>query len=283
MSAFYFGGSDSSDVDDESLPYPKPLQRSAFLAPDFSPVTYLSTLHDRHQTLEDLRAELRDRSQELSKELLELLNTNYDDFLHLGIRLHGGEEKVESVKVGLLAFQKELEAVRKVISERERETRALLDRRRMLRRQIARGRTMLDLDGRLEDLEHRLRLDPVVKGHQDQDQAAVVTDSDDDDEDEDEEDGGENDFTSVKRLKSLVQDFLYLKRLQDQLRPEQPVVAAQAARVIQLRNTLLLDLHTALKQAVQGANSTDRLLTLMGLYREMNEPLEAVRALKSKS
>ncbi|KAG4441728.1 hypothetical protein IFR05_002807, partial [Cadophora sp. M221] len=98
MSKFYFSGTSgsvSSDDEEDNLPYPEALPRSDFLAPTFSAPAYLSTLSERHQTLEDLRSDLRERSQALSKELLDLVNTNYEQFLSLGSDLKGGEEKVE--------------------------------------------------------------------------------------------------------------------------------------------------------------------------------------------
>jgi len=90
MSRFYFGDSDGSGAElsdndhDSSLPFPKPLSRSPFLAPDFDPATFLSSLSNRHQSLADLRIELRDLSEALNKELLDLVNENYQDFLSLG-------------------------------------------------------------------------------------------------------------------------------------------------------------------------------------------------------
>src|SRR5690348_6722364 len=81
--------SDLDDDDDDDpnspLPFPAALARSDFLAPTFDAAAYLSALHtggpaSRHQTLEDLRAELRDRSAAISAELLELVNANYTAF-----------------------------------------------------------------------------------------------------------------------------------------------------------------------------------------------------------
>ncbi|EOD52989.1 putative conserved oligomeric golgi complex subunit 2 protein [Neofusicoccum parvum UCRNP2] len=97
-----------SDDDDASLPYPAPLPRSAFAIPaaQFSASRYLSTLSHRHQTLGDLRSDLRARSALISRELLDLVNANYADFLSLGQALRGGEERVEEVRVGLLGMRK---------------------------------------------------------------------------------------------------------------------------------------------------------------------------------
>ncbi|RMZ68104.1 hypothetical protein GMOD_00004289 [Pyrenophora seminiperda CCB06] len=136
----------SSAEDDEdnlsTLPFATPLRRSDFLVPDFSPSEYLSTLRNRHQTLEDLRAELRSRSQLLSKELLDLVNSNYQDFLNLGNSLNGGEEKVEEVRVGLLGFRKEVDGLVDVVGSREEEVKKLLGERRDVRRKIETGRRL---------------------------------------------------------------------------------------------------------------------------------------------
>lgn len=82
--------SSDSDNDDAPLPFPVALPRADFLAKDFRPAEYLSALPHRHQTLEDLRAELRERSAAISAELLELVNGNYTAFLSLGNELKGG-------------------------------------------------------------------------------------------------------------------------------------------------------------------------------------------------
>lgn len=83
--------SSTSDDGDAPLPFPTALPRSDFLAADFQPAEYLSSLPQRHQTLEDLRAELRERSSAISAELLELVNNNYTAFLSLGDDLRGGD------------------------------------------------------------------------------------------------------------------------------------------------------------------------------------------------
>ncbi|KAI1538120.1 COG2 multi-domain protein [Pyrenophora tritici-repentis] len=171
MSGFQLGDdsrSASSDEDDEdnlsTLPFATPLRRSDFLVPYFSPSEYLSTLRNRHQTLEDLRAELRSRSQLLSKELLDLVNSNYQDFLNLGNSLHGGEEKVEEVRVGLLGFRKEVDGLMEVVGSREEEVKELLDERRDVRRKIEVGRRLVDYDARLKELEAELMIETA--GHE---------------------------------------------------------------------------------------------------------------------
>lgn len=271
--------SSSSDDDDnlETLPFATPLRRSDFLTPDFTPSTYLSTLHNRHQTLEDLRSELRARSQLLSKELLDLVNSNYQDFLNLGNSLHGGEEKVEEVRVGLLGFRREVVGLKGVVEDREDEVRMLLGQRRDVRGRIEVGRRLVDYDARLKELESDLLIEtsgnePIILGEE-------VSDSDEDEEDEDDEEGGYG--VSVAKLRRNVMQFRLLMELAKGLE-EHPFVAAQESRMLKVRSTLLTDLRTALQQAKSaGANSPGRVVKILRIYADMEESPEAVKVLKS--
>ncbi|OCL02183.1 hypothetical protein AOQ84DRAFT_424177 [Glonium stellatum] len=282
MSRFYFGGSssasDASDSDSDSLPYPTPLQRSDFLAANFSPSAYLSSLHNRHQTLEDLRSELRARSQLLTKELLDLVNSNYQDFLSLGSSLKGGDEKVEEVRVGLLGFKKEIEGVRKSVLGKEEEVQKLVEERINIRKQIAFGRQLLDAESRLSLLEERLMVESAGKSGAAANGDAIEL-SDSETSDEDDETGQ---FMSISKLRKHVHQYLLIRKLSEGIGTDHPFLVSQEPRLIKVRNTLLLDLSTALKQA-KGAGETglDRIMKIMGIYRDMDEATEAIKVLKS--
>src|SRR5580692_11072425 len=142
MSKFYFAGDSGSisSSDEDNLPYPRALARSDFLALDFDALSYLSSLSHRHQTLEDLRLDLRERSQALSKELLDLVNTNYELFLSLGSDLKGGQEKVQDVRVGLLGFKRGVEDLRAKVKGRGLEVEKLLEEKTRASKQISIGR-----------------------------------------------------------------------------------------------------------------------------------------------
>ncbi|EDU44049.1 COG2 domain containing protein [Pyrenophora tritici-repentis] len=285
MSGFQLGDdsrSASSDEDDEdnlsTLPFATPLRRSDFLVPDFSPSEYLSTLRNRHQTLEDLRAELRSRSQLLSKELLDLVNSNYQDFLNLGNSLHGGEEKVEEVRVGLLGFRKEVDGLMEVVGSREEEVKELLDERRDVRRKIEVGRRLVDYDARLKELEAELMIETA--GHETIILREDVSDSDEDeDEDEDEEEEGYG--VSIPKLRRNVLQYRLVLGLEKEL-SEHPFVTAQAPRIAKARSTLLMDLSTALQQAKSaGSSGSGRVIKVMKIYTDMEESAEAVKLLKT--
>lgn len=283
MSKFFFGGgSESHSSDDEdNLPYPAALPRGDFLTKDFDAPTYLSTLADRHQTLEDLRTDLRERSQALSKELLDLVNTNYEQFLSLGSDLKGGEEKVEDVRVGLLGFKRGVEDVRAKVRERKNEVETFLNEKKGIGKEIAFGRKLLELDSRLEDLEDRLVVSSLGRGVDGVDEDSW-SDSEDEEGDEDELTadaviGG----TSARKLRKFVLDYRHIDYLLDSIGREHPFVVAQDSRITRVRNTILLDLNTATKQAAaMGDDGKSRLVNMLSTYREFGASEEAVKLLR---
>jgi conserved oligomeric Golgi complex subunit 2 len=284
MSRFYFdgdSGSISSADDEDNLPYPEALPRSDFLAPNFDATTYLSTLSERHQTLEDLRSELRERSQALSKELLDLVNVNYEQFLSLGSDLRGGEEKVEDVRMGLLGFKRGIEEVRTKVWERGWEVDQLLEEKSRISRQINVGRKLLEADTRLEELEEKLMVSSL--GRSDIGTGEVSWSASEDEDEEDEgviEDRGTG--TSTKKLQSLVQDYRQVEHVRSTIGSHHQYIISQGARMVRARNTLLLDLSTALKQAYTSGNSSkSRLLSILEIYSQMDESAEAIKVLKS--
>lgn len=278
MNKFYFGegsGSVSSDNED-NLPYPEALPRSDFLAPDFDAPNYLSTLSDRHQTLEDLRSDLRERSQALSKELLDLVNTNYEQFLSLGSDLKGGEEKVEDVRVGLLGFKRGVEDVRSKVKERKSEVEGLLAEKKGVSKEIALGRKLLELDARLEELEDKLMVASLGRTVNGAEEEAW---SDSEEEDDELETSGSS-GTSTRKLQRLVVDYRHMEDLTASI-GEHPFIVAQESRMQRVKNTILLDLREALKQAVPtNEEGRTKLIRILSIYRELGADGEAVKVLK---
>ncbi|CZR65381.1 uncharacterized protein PAC_15281 [Phialocephala subalpina] len=282
MNKFYFGGGSGSvsEDDEDNLPYPEALPRSDFLAPDFDAPNYLSTLSERHQTLEDLRSDLRERSQALSKELLDLVNTNYEQFLSLGSDLKGGEEKVEDVRVGLLGFKRGVEDVRGKVRERKLEVEGLLADKKGVSKEIALGRKLLELDARLEELEDRLMVDSLGRNANGAEED-VWSESEDEEEDEDELATDSASGPSTKKLQRLVGDYRQVEHLSTSIGKQHPFIIAQDSRMQRVRNTILLDLNSALKQvASAGEPGRTKLIKILSIYRDLGADGEAVKVLK---
>jgi hypothetical protein len=285
-----FGDSDESgsdfDEDSSSLPFPEPLSRTSFLAPDFDPTTFLSSLTNRHQSLEDLRQELRSLEQLLNKELLDLVNENYQDFLSLGTALRGGEEKVEGVKVGLLSFRRDVQSIRDKVEERRREVEGLLNEKRQLRSNADIGKNLLDYADRVEELEHRLMIEdkssPWEASPNDESDAEsdLYDDGSEQSDDEELEDGTAP--VSLKRLERHVQKYVFLTSIATTVGKDHPFLLAQQPRVSKIKSTVLLDLKTALEQASHVGEKRDaRTMAVLRLYDLMGEDVSAVAALKN--
>jgi hypothetical protein len=259
--------------DEDTLPYPVELARNDFLAPDFDAQTYLSSLRNRHQTLEDLRSDLRQRSQLLNRELLDLVNGNYEEFLSLGGDLKGGEEKVEGVRVGLLGFQREVEGIRKVVRDRARETGELLQEKKGLRKEIVLGRALLEVHERLEEVEEKLGI------------KSKEGDEDDEDDDDDEEDDTSSDLESsayasaAKRLRKQAEQYLLIVCQSSKIGQNHPFLVSLQPRVDEVRKTLILDLSASLRQA-KSSNDRNAVLALSQVFGALDAQSDALKVLK---
>ncbi|KAI1347829.1 oligomeric golgi complex component, COG2-domain-containing protein [Xylaria sp. FL0043] len=265
-----------SDSDSNPLPFPTALPRTDFLAPHFDAPTYLSSLPSRHQTLEDLRSDLRERSAAIATELLELVNSNYASLLGLGDELRGGEDRVEDVRVALLGFRRAVEEVRLRVRERGVEAAGLTRELGVVRGEIEMGRKMLELDDRICALEGRLAIGSMPGEDTDE--------SEEEDDDDEEEEEGEDTLrgSSAAKLTQLAGDYAAIEELADEIGRDAPLVRKMEERMIRCRNTLLLDLNAALKEARRaGVPGRTRLLKLMGIYATLDAQADAVKALKS--
>lgn len=264
---------DDYDDDEDDLPYPSELPRNDFLAPDFDAQTYLSTLRNRHQTLEDLRSDLRSRSQLLSSELVELVNGQYEAFLSLGGDLKGGEEKVEGVRVGVLGFEREVRNLWGSVKERELEVKRLLEEREIVRKDVVLGRGLLEVDERVRELESRMGLaDREDEG-----------DDGEGDEDEDDEDGDVTgvhvEGPSLKRLQRHSRQYIQFERLIERLGPSHPFLIGLQPRIQEIRKTLLLDLAFGLRQA-KAAQAPDAIISIVRMYGDLGAEKESLKVLK---
>jgi len=255
---FYFSASDSgSDLDnddDSSLPFPKPIDRSSFLAPEFDATSFLSSLTSRFQTLEDLQTELRDLSQQLNKELIDLVNDNYQDFLSLGSTLSGGEERIEDIRVGLLGFQRDVRGARDMVERRREDVAQLLERKKEIRRETGVGRALLEIAERADVLEEKLNVGkpktvPPAEGEGNAGaqwsnewlEEATINESDDE-YDSDPRTG------IPPRLKRRTEEFLILKHLMGRHSPHHPFIQAQEGRMRKVHEIILSDLDLAIRR-----------------------------------
>lgn len=214
-------------------------------------------------------------SQSLSKELLDLVNENYQDFLSLGSTLRGGEEKVGEIRVGLLGFQRDLTSVRDNVERRREKVAALVDEKKRTIKQIQVGKSLLEIAERVKHLEASLMIGGTTDGAQ-----GVHGETKDlsDESDKDAEDGG----MALHRLQCHVEQYLILRLQLRRHNPTQPYILNQSDRISRIRSTLYLDLEGALKhcKSVQkdqpeAASRIDRLTELLLSANEPEQPTKA--------
>ena len=182
---------------------------------------------------------------------------------------------MEEVRVGLLGFRKEVETVRGKVAEREEEVGRVLEERREVRKKIEVGRRLVDYEGRLRVLEERLMVGTAGKKEDNDDSE----DSEDDDDDDDDDDGSFG--VSIAKLRRHVEQWRLIRQMEKQV-GEHPFFASQVLRMTKVRNTLLLDLGSALQQAKSaGSQGMNRVVRIMRIYADMEESAEAVKVLKS--
>jgi len=197
--------------------------------------------------------------------------------LTLGSDLQGGEEKVEEVRVGVLGFVKGVGGVKEAVVVRKEVVANLVNEKENIRGERELGRSLVEIDTRIGELEEGLAVTS---------NGAVEDDMSDEEseDDEDAEDEGGQTLLGVGRLERLVRSYLSILQLVEATDPTHPFLVKQEERLSRVRNTLLLDLGTSLKQAKTiGLPAKNKLLRIVSLYGEMDEAKDAVKVLKDTS
>jgi len=87
-------------------------------------------------------------------------------------------------------------------------------------------------------------------------------------------------LTSIRRLRKLVGSWVYLvDYLLSKIPKDHPFMRAQEERMKKVKDTLLIDLGTTLKEVKQRGDA-EKCLEVMGLYADMKAENEAVNILK---
>lgn len=201
--------------------------------------------------------------------------------------MKGGEEKIEEVKVGLLGFERDVGLVREKVDTRRTEFGALLGEKKKVREDVRMGRALLEVAERIDEQEGRLMIQDEPKNEDEENGFADELDTES--EEESDEDEGETSElvelaqVSIRRLRRCVGQYLYIREMVHRIGATHPFLIMQEERILRIRNTLLLDLSTALKQARQASSvSNGPLLKVLQLYEDMNEEADAVMVLRER-
>jgi hypothetical protein len=87
-------------------------------------------------------------------------------------------------------------------------------------------------------------------------------------------------LTSIRRLRMLVGSWVYIETfLLPKIPKDHPFMEAQECKMKKAKDTLLIDLASALKE-VRRNGDTDACLEIMGFFADMDSENEAVKTLK---
>lgn len=131
------------------------------------------------------------------------------------------------------------------------------------------ARTLLALSQRLDELSSLLLLD----GSTPADSTSLLFDGDGD-----ERTGGDG-LTSIGRLRKIVSGYRYVvQHLVPRVPAHHPFLKAQLPRIAKVKNTLLLDLRSALKESKLG--DVEKTIVVMGFYADLGAENDAVKVLR---
>ncbi|KAK9446859.1 oligomeric golgi complex component, COG2-domain-containing protein [Limtongia smithiae] len=238
---------DDEEFDANGLPFPKPIPRSAFSTPQiFSPDTFLLSQH-RYKRLEDLHAQLSGWSTTLHKELVELINSEYADFVGLGRSVAGAPARVQDAQLAIIGFTRDVSGFKEKLVSVLGEVEEGLRRKRELREMDKLGRKLLLFGQRLQQLELALH---TSEGSLFESQAARIH-------------ALSHEFVGITRMLNSVPSVPSVPATAStpgaEAKPnakQHPYIAAQLPRLITARDTLSAQIMGELKHLSAPSSSS---------------------------
>lgn len=149
-------------VNDEAFPYPVTISREEFQlelnSGAFEVDDFLYKNH-RFTSIDTLIKDLSDLSTSLNKELLNLVNNDYNDFIKLGKSINGGLQLIQDVQIDLQKFSGTLSLTRKNFKASDDVVGNALQRKQQLVELKSKVKLCLLLNDYVNNFEHLLNLD----------------------------------------------------------------------------------------------------------------------------
>lgn len=231
----YFQDEDTDNTGLGELPQAKQISRDAFSQEDFRADEFLTSYH-KFQTLDDLQKQLKQWSEKLSQELVDVINEDYGDFLHLGKQLSGGESKVQDVKMEIQSFQKETTKVKNSLDHNRKEIDALLEKKKHITLLQNRAKGLLIFSSRLDELESSLNDTSLIH--------------------------------DPVQLESIAKKYLALIKLTKKMKGRENFINFQTERLDQAKQKLIKELQGVKPYA---KDEKDLFLRLIVLYQEVSK------------
>ncbi|KAG0367637.1 oligomeric golgi complex component, COG2-domain-containing protein [Gamsiella multidivaricata] len=256
---------DASSVSENDFPLAIGIDRAALIAPDFNTDEFLSAR--RHLPLEELKSQLISHMKELKTELVELINSDYADFINLSTNLNGVDRTMEDLRKPLDRMKDDAIAVKANLQSLVNSLEQKLQHRAEIREKKASLQLLLNISESVAKVEGLLQISSTSEaptGLRDTSESISV----------------------AKRLERVAIEYNQMQYLVSK-GANLPFVATIDWRLIRIKETMSENLSTVLRscilppQQIEGDSSAnkDSLSQCLRTYALIDQTTEAEKVI----
>ncbi|CAG8671900.1 10692_t:CDS:10, partial [Funneliformis caledonium] len=209
------------------LPFPQPLNREMFATPEFNADNFLA--NRRHLPLDELKKELIAHLKSLKSELVEMINRDYSSFVDLSTNLKGVDKVIEEVARPLGKMREEVEGVRMILQGVIDSLENQLAYRASIREKKASLQLLINIHESVRKVENLLLISSESG-------SSLIS-----------KDDSGNNAKQIERVAIEYNQMQYLVNKGKDL----PFVENIGWRIIRIKDTLRINLSSALRSALQ--------------------------------
>ncbi|KAF9918850.1 Conserved oligomeric Golgi complex subunit 2 [Lobosporangium transversale] len=212
------------------------IDRAALIAPDFDTDEFLSAR--RHLPLEELKSQLISHMKELKTELIELINSDYADFINLSTNLNGVDRMMEDLRKPLDRMKGDTIIVRSNFQSVIDSLQQKLQHRTEIRERKASLQLLVNISESVAKVEGLLQISSTSEG------SVVLRDGS----------GSPSDSISVaKRLERVAIEYNKLQYLVSK-GADLPFVTSIDWRLARIKETMSENLSTVLRSCIKSSH-----------------------------
>lgn len=225
----------SVTVADSDFPLSTGIDRAALIAADFDTDEFLSAR--RHLPLEELKSQLISHMKELKTELVELINSDYADFINLSTNLNGVDRMMEDLRKPLDRMKDDAIAVKSNLESVVGSLEQKLEHRAEIREKKASLQLLLNISESMAKVEGLLQISSGSET------APGLRD-------------GNESISVAKRLERVAIEYNQMQYLVTK-GASLPFVTNIDWRLVRIKETMSENLSTVLRACIQPSQLTD--------------------------
>ncbi|KAF9145924.1 Conserved oligomeric Golgi complex subunit 2 [Linnemannia schmuckeri] len=220
---------------ESDFPLSTGIDRAALIAADFDTDEFLSAR--RHLPLEELKSQLNSHKKELKTELVELINSDYADFINLSTNLNGVDKMMEDLRKPLDKMKDDAVAVKSNLESVVRSLEQKLEHRAEIREKKASLQLLLNISESVAKVEGLLQISSGSET------ASGLRD-------------GNESISVAKRLERVAIEYNQMQYLVTK-GASLPFVTNIDWRLVRIKETMSENLSTVLRACIHPSQLTD--------------------------